>query len=904
MTGAEEGPPGPRRLLLVGTGALLAGSSGLGLEVLVTELAGLTLGYGSAGPLALALFLAGWALGARAAGRTRRDPRRALAGVGLWLAALGALSPWLVVRAAGASPLLGSAVTLLVLLALALPQGAFLPLLVRGLGRGDLGGLFAANLVGAALGARLFGDALVAAGGRGAAAAGAGAAALLAGLVGRAALPARATVDGGERPAPAPGALTPRAAGLVLAGATAWVGALEWFGVRLGVLWLGGMQDALGAVLVASLLALSIGAAVLPARLPAGRAGVAALGALSALASLWLLFLPATLGRLGEAPLLLRALVLIGPAVAPLGAWPALLHRTLEGDPSRRLGALLGWEALGALVGLPLVHFVVLPALGMGGALVALAGVALLLLLARPPRAAGVVLAAALAALLLARPAPLATPVLDSPPLDDPALRVIALREDPHFAVSVVDDGLLGERTLFTDGFRAAASGRDYAYMRALAHLPLLLHGAPRSVGVLAFGTGTTAGAVSLHERVESLEVLELSRAVTELAPHFAEANHDVLADPRVRVTHGDGRRTLASRPGAYDVLTMEPLLPDSPFGVYLYTEEFYARARAALRPGGLLCQWVPPHALEPATFEAVLAAFGAAFEWPSVWVFGTQVILVGGAGAPDLDAGRFPAADGALARDLAGLGLDSVGGVTARLVVAGEVLPEPSRRLSDLDPWIVYTPRRRGALLLSDLPRNLATLRALAGPLPEAWRAAGGAEPERRREAVALVREAREAMEAARARAALAPAARGESEFTGAEAAREALAGLAACSERDPLVLLERARERAPSEPALLRLEARLEFEAALREGYALLASGGDERALGEAAARLVRAVQLRPERADAHAYLGAALRRLGSDRAQGELARALELCPRLAETPVGARLARLGVPVGPVGP
>ena len=901
MDDARQGQPGVGRWLAVGLGALLAGASGLGLEVLVTELAGLTLGHGSAGPIALALFLGGWALGARAAGRTRRDPRGALVGVGLWLAVLGSLAPWLVVRSAAVAPVLGSLVTVLVLLTLALAQGAYLPLLTRGLGRSSLGGLFAANLTGAALGAHLIGDLLIALGGRTTAALAAGAAALAAGLVGRAALGVGLGQPSEERAEAAPGSLTPRTAGLLLAAATAWVGALEWFSVRLGTLWLGGMQDALGAVLVASLLALALGAALLPGRLPAGRAGVAWLGALSALSSLWLLFLPATLGRLAGAPLLVRALVLAGPAVLPFGAWPALLHRTLEGDPSRRLGTLLGWEALGALVGLPLVHFALLPAVGLGGSLLVLAAGALFLLALRPPRAAALTTALGLALAWTARGDLRTTPVLEAPPLDDPALAVVELREDPHFAVSVVDDGLLGERTLFTDGFRAAAKGRDYAYMRALAHLPLLLHDEPRSVGVLAFGTGATAGAVSLHGRVETLEVLELSGAVTDLAPYFAEANHRVLEDPRVEVTLGDGRRTLADRGGSYDVLTMEPLLPDSPFGVYLYTEEFYSRAREALRPGGLLCQWVPPHALEPASFEAVLGAFESAFPWSSVWVFGTQVILVGSERPASLSAGRFPASDGELARDLAELGLDSVDGVVARLVAAGAERARPERPLTDLDPWIVYAPRRRGAVLLSDLPRNLASLRRRGVELPVGWRAAAGEELDRRREAVALVREAREALEAQRSRGSLAPAARGESDYTSSELAREVLSDLGACSQAEPLELLRRARALAPTEPALLRLESRLEFEASLRDGYALLASAVGERQLGEAATRLVRAVQLRPERADARAYLGAALVLLGSERGAGELGTALEFCPRLGETVVGERLARLGVTLAP---
>jgi len=913
-----------KRLLTLSFGAALCGASGLGLEVLATDLAGLTLGYGSAGPIALALFLAGWALGARLAGGWRGDSRRALLAVGLWLAGFGALGPHLVVGAAAGAPALAGLVTVLVLFGVAVPQGAYLPLLARGWperARGDLGPLFAANLVGAAVGASLFGDELVRLGGRGLAAAGAGACALLAAACGAWALSRRgadapvpnevpndasaraaemattATESSDHAGGPRAGVLTPRAAGLALAGATAWVGALEWFGVRLGVLWLGGMQDALGSILVASLLALAVGAALLPRLLPNTRGGVAALGALCALASLWPFFLHEGLDSLGDAPLLLRAFVLIGPAVFAFGAWPPVLHRALAGDSARRLGWLLGWEALGALIGLPLVHFVLLPALGLGGALLALFGVAVVVLALRPPRGAAAVAALGFGLACLARPLVGVQPALDSPPLQNPAFTIHELREDVHFAVSVVEDGLVGERTLLTDGFRAAASGRDYAYMRALAHLPLLLHQSPSAVGVLAFGTGTTAGALSQHERMESLEVLELSEAVAELAPWFVDVNRGVLEDPRVTLTLGDGRHTLARRAGAYDVLTMEPLLPDSPFGVYLYTEEFYVRARGALKPGGLLCQWVPPHALEPATFEAVVGAFTSAFEWSSVWVFGTQVILLGGERAPQPSPARIPSG-GELAEALAELGLDSIEGVLARYVSAGAHWPAPARPLTDLDPWIVYTPRRRGGVLLSDLPRNLATLRARQEDLPTSWYVGLGGEADERRAAVTLVREAREAFELGRARPALQAAARGDSELTPRSVALEVLTALdEAGTPRGVTELLDDARRRAPGEPSLARLEDELEFLTTIRRGVALLAQAVGERSAAEAAVQLERAVALRPERADVHAYLAVALDRMGDERAALELAKARELCPTLDRTAVGERLRQLGL-------
>jgi spermidine synthase len=872
-----------KKLLLV-LGALLAGAAGLGLEVVITNLVGLAIGYGLAAAVGITFFISGWALGAWFSGSREGSE------TWLWLAAGGALAlvglfgPQILVNAvdSGAGPSALWALTILVLISAAFPQGVLLPMLARHwpLGkRGDLGWLFGASLAGAACGAILIGDFLPALYGRATAAALAGCLALMVAVCGAILTRREPEPEVLESGTDHPADLGFLQAGLVLAMATGWIGTLEWMGVRLGLLWFGGMQETLANVLVSSMVALALGAAILPRVLPRSRSGLAFLALLCSLSTASLFFVPRLQAGLEQESLILRTFLLIGVALFPFGAWVPMLHRSLGGESAKRLGQLLGWEAIGVCVGLPLSHALLLPFLGMQGVLLSWSALGcglFLLFTARRQLKFGLVVVASLG--LLAYPLADSSPALQSPPLNNPQLEILEFAEGEHFAISVVQDGILGERTLMTDGFRAAASGRDYAYMRALGHLPLLMHPGPRAVGVLAFGTGTTAGSVSLHAEVEAIEVLELSALVTDHAQQFEAVNRGVLSDPRVMLTIGDGRHTLGRRAGAYDVLTMEPLLPDSPFGVYLYTEGFYARAKGALKSGGLLCQWVPPHALEPIVFDAVLAAFTSAFEWSSVWVFGTQVILLGSDHEPLPDAGRFPSDEGELQSELAFLGLDSLEGLLARYVVPGARIPLAERPLTDLDPWVIYRPRRSGREALFDLPRNLAQLREWARPLPDEWWLGLDPKAEARFSGLALVREAREAFAVERARA------------MGANAQYE---GLAAGSAG----LLLRATKLLGNEPGLLRIEAEIDFNEALMAAKILLASDPSENGSARAAAHLARAAALRPERADVHAYLSVALERLGSDRAPQEMDRAHELCPRLLETRVGEQLAVWGV-------
>lgn len=879
--------------------ATWAGAAGLGLQALLLSLAGLALGYGRAAPLGLALFIAGWALGARLASRLQGSPAPVLLGAGLAVAALGLLGPRALLALGSRAPggFLAGLVSALAILAVALPQGSFLPLLARAAdlkGRGGVAWLLGANLIGAAAGGWIFGDLLPGRVGRLPSAALAGLLAAGAGAAGALAVRARA---GAARPALAPeesgsaGGLGALTAGALLALLTGAGGTVEWCGLRLGVLWLGGMQDALSAILVASLAALALGAALAPFALPRGPRAVPLLLGLCALAPTWFLVADRVLGPLGsQGPRALRALLLVGPALAPFGMAVPVLFRALERRDPRGFGGLLGYEAAGALLGIPLSHFVLLPSFGLAATLacwtLAIA-LALVALRSFAPRALHVAPIAVGAAILFAL-APGGAPARRAPPLANPALELLSFEEDEHFAVAVVRDGLEGERTLMTDGFRAAGTGESYRYMRALAHLPLLLHAAPRRVAVLAFGTGTTAGAVVLHEEVEELEILELSAAVVRQARWFEDVNHGVLAPERasgarVRVRLGDGRRSLGSCARAFDLITMEPLLPSSPFAVYLFTPEFYGLARAALAPGGLVCQWVPPHALSPEVFEAVVQAFTSSFPWSSLWLFGTQLVLVGAEEQPRLDPARFPGTgEGALARELAELGIADPAGLLARFVGSGERWPPPERALRDADPWVVHAAMPRGPGLLALLPRNLALLRERESAPPLAWSLASEASELELARAFAALRRAREAqavLVAEQAGLALAPSLR-----------------------RDLDRELALAQRLAPADPELAAFARELEHSRARLAGLAALSLDPSPAGARAALPQLLRAAELRPERADAHLFVAVALERMGElEAARAALRRAREQCPRIALTPPGLQARRLGFPATP---
>jgi spermidine synthase len=258
---------------------------------------------------------------------------------------------------------------------------------------------------------------------------------------------------------------------------------------------------------------------------------------------------------------------------------------------------------------------------------------------------------------------PLAAPRLN--PFEDltqsygPTSQVLAYGEgvDSTLAVVGFGDGL---RALRINGFEAAGVRRDlYGYMQLMAHLPMLIHQNPKEALIISFGTGTTAGAAARH-RLDRLDLVDLDRGVFAVADYFSAVNRHVLRDPRVRAIVNDGRNFLVSTDRLYDVITLEPMPPTFAGMVNLYSREFYSIARSHLRPGGVLCQWVPFHLTSTGEADAILRTFVDVFPQSILLVHRGSGFLIGSTDDKlTIDATRLAAglADPGVREDLAAVG-------------------------------------------------------------------------------------------------------------------------------------------------------------------------------------------------------------------------------------------------------
>lgn len=167
----------------------------------------------------------------------------------------------------------------------------------------------------------------------------------------------------------------------------------------------------------------------------------------------------------------------------------------------------------------------------------------------------------------------------------------------------------------------ASTAPSDMRLQRMLGHLPALFHQDPKSVLVVGFGAGVTAGTFVVHPTVEKITICELEPLVPPAAAkYFHKENYNVKDDPRTTIHYDDARHFVLTSKDKFDVITSDPIHPWVKGSSSLYSNEYFELVKQHLRPGGIVTQWVPLYESDLATVKSQLATFFDVFPNGTVW--------------------------------------------------------------------------------------------------------------------------------------------------------------------------------------------------------------------------------------------------------------------------------------------
>ncbi len=304
-------------------------------------------------------------------------------------------------------------------------------------------------------------------------------------------------------------------------------------------------------------------------------------------------------------------------------------------DAGRLVGRVYAANTVGAIVGSLLFSMIAIPAIGTANServLIALAAVAGLILLVPglrgaggSPRRFGGVALAAIAAVLLVVTVRAVPPGLigygrflatySSLP------KFLYVGEGMNSSVAVSEEPG-GYRNFHVSGkVEASTEPQDMRLQRLLGDMAALVQGGPKSVLVVGFGAGVTAGTFVLYPSVKRIVICELEPLIpSKIGPYFAAQNYDVLHDPRVQIVYDDARDYIRTTKEKFDIITSDPIHPWVRGAATLYTTEYLTLARQHLNPGGVMTEWVPLYESHQDAVKSELATFLGVFPDGTVW--------------------------------------------------------------------------------------------------------------------------------------------------------------------------------------------------------------------------------------------------------------------------------------------
>ena len=354
---------------------------------------------------------------------------------------------------------------------------------------------------------------------------------------------------------------------------------------------------------------------------------------------------------------------LVAAVGIPAGLMGATLPLTFDAaaktlrSVGRQAGALLGWNAVGSLLGGLLGGYVLLARLNLGETYVAalLTVVASAWIAASPLRRArvGSLSALTLAIILLAAWFPydplrfaVGTFRLRETIQQDESgpsgfyesyyrsRTVLAYRDSPEGTFAVVENlmpsqlltrdfpvlaaeffenepyrGTVGAlpRSIVVNGKSDSSTYYDRETLRLSAHLPALFGVVPEHALVIGLGTGVTAGELTLYPGIKRIRVVEISPAVNDFLIFFDAATHGLREDPRYEPVTGDAFRVLRRSEERFDLIVSEPSNPWVLGVDQLFSREFYALIGKRLARDGIFVQWIQRYATTQEVYDTVV---------------------------------------------------------------------------------------------------------------------------------------------------------------------------------------------------------------------------------------------------------------------------------------------------------
>ncbi len=184
--------------------------------------------------------------------------------------------------------------------------------------------------------------------------------------------------------------------------------------------------------------------------------------------------------------------------------------------------------------------------------------------------------------------------------------------------IDIWDTEVFG-KVLLLDGHVQLAELDEHAYHECLVRLPMLNLPYAKTALVVGGGDGGALRELCRFDHLQRIEMAEIDPAVIETCrEHLPALSAGAFDDPRVSLHIGDALAYVRERKDAYDLIVLDSTdtyeESTGELSEALFTKEFYADCKNALRPGGIVVTQADNPVFCPYSLETIKEQFSAVF--------------------------------------------------------------------------------------------------------------------------------------------------------------------------------------------------------------------------------------------------------------------------------------------------
>lgn len=185
-------------------------------------------------------------------------------------------------------------------------------------------------------------------------------------------------------------------------------------------------------------------------------------------------------------------------------------------------------------------------------------------------------------------------------------------------------------RMLALDGVTQVTERDEFIYHEMLTHVPVLAHGAVKSVLIIGGGDGGMLREIARHASIERIVMVEIDEGVVTFSKEYLPGvSAGAFDDPRLDLVIADGADYMRDGTERFDLIIVDSTDPIGP-GEVLFTDHFYGHASRRLRQGGVLVTQNGVPFMQGGELKGTMRAFRSLFQVATCYL-ATVPTYVGG---------------------------------------------------------------------------------------------------------------------------------------------------------------------------------------------------------------------------------------------------------------------------------